>query len=168
MDPLKVEGIVNLPPARSIRKLQSLQGKSNFLRCFIVNYAKITKVFMCLLKQDTPFVWDETAQLAFEALKKALLSAPLLRPPDYSRDFILYLATSESTIGVVLVQEDDKLVEHVVYYLSHALARPELKYSHIEKLALSDVYAVHRLHHYILLRTTKVVVDVNPFQYVLS
>ena len=82
---------------------------------------------MHLLKQDTPFVWDETAQLAVEALKKALLSAPLLRPPDYSRDFILYLAVSESTIGVGLVQEDDKLVEHVVYYLSRALVGPELK-----------------------------------------
>ena len=97
---------------------------------------------MCLLKQDTPFVWDETAQLAFEALKKALLLAPLLRPPDYSRDFILYLAASESTIGVFLVQEDDKIQEHVIYYLSRALARPELRYSHIEKLALADVYAV--------------------------
>ena len=73
---------------------------------------------MRLLKQDTPFVWDEIAQLTFKALKKALLSAPLLRPPDYSRDIILYLAASESTIGVVLVQEDDRLQEHVVYYLS--------------------------------------------------
>ena len=103
MDPLKVEPIVNLLPPCSLRQLQSLQGKSNFLRCFIVNYAKITKGFMRLLKQDTHFVWDETAQLAFEALKKALLSAPLLRPPDYSKDFILYLVVYELTIGVVLV-----------------------------------------------------------------
>ena len=102
---MKFEAIVNLPPPHSIRQLQSLQGKSNFFCHFIVNYAKITKGFMRLLKQDTPFVWDETAQLTFEALKRALLSAPLLRPPDYSRDFILYLAASESTIGVVLVQE---------------------------------------------------------------
>ena len=127
MDPLKVEAIVNLPPPHSIRQLQSLQGKSNFLRRFIVNYAKITKGFMCLLKHNTPFVWDETAQLAFEALKKSLLSAPLLRLLDYSRDFILYLAASESTIGVVLVQEDDNLQEHVIYYLSQALAGPELR-----------------------------------------
>ena len=103
MDPLKVEAIVNLPPPRSIRKLQILQGKYNFIRWFIMNYAKITKGFMHLLKQDTPFVWDETAQLVFKALKKALLLAPLLRPPDYSHDLILYLVTSESTIGVVLV-----------------------------------------------------------------
>ena len=123
---------------------------------------------MRLLKQDTPFVRDETAQLAFKALKKALLLAPLLHPPDYFHDFILYLATSELTIGVVLVQEDDKLQEHVVYYLSHALAGLELRYSHVEKLALAAVYVVQRLHHYILLRTTTIVVDVNPFQYVLS
>ena len=97
-----------------------------------------------------------------------MLLAALLRPPDYSRDFILYLAVSESTIGVVMFQEDNKLIEHVIYYLSCALARPELRYFHIEKLALVAVYAVKRLCHYILLRTTTVVVDVNPFQYVLS
>ena len=72
---------------------------------FIVNYAKITKGFMRLLKQDTPFIWDETVKLSFEALKKA----HLLHLPDYSHDFILYLAVSDLTIGVVLVQEDDKL-----------------------------------------------------------
>ena len=75
---------------------------------------------------------------------------------------------SESTIGVVLVQEDDKLTKHVIYYLSRDLAGPELRYSHVEKLALVVVYAVQRLRHYILLRTTTVVVDVNLFQYVLS
>ena len=71
-----------------------------------------------------------------------MLLAPLLHLPDYSRDFILYLGVCESTIGVVLVQEDDKLQEHVIYYLSHAVAGPELKYSHVEKLALAAVYAI--------------------------
>ena len=64
---------------------------------------RLIRVLMHLFKYDTPFVWDETAQLPFEALKKALLSAPLLRSPNYSRDFIFYLAASELTIGVFLV-----------------------------------------------------------------
>ena len=68
----------------------------------------------------------------------------------------------------MLVQEDYKIVEHVVYYLSGALVGPKLKYSHVEKLALAAIYAVQRLRHYILLRTTTVMADVNPFQYVLS
>ena len=49
VDPLKVEAIVNLSP-HSIRQLQSLQGKSNFLQHFIVNYYNITKCFMRLVK----------------------------------------------------------------------------------------------------------------------
>ena len=94
--------------------------------------------------------------------------APLSHPPDYTKDFILYLAALKSTLGVLLVQEDDNLIEHVVYYLSHDLAEPKLRYSHVEKLALAAVYTVQRLRHYILLRTTTIVVDVNPFQYFLS
>jgi hypothetical protein len=57
-----------------------------------VNYANITKGFMCLLKKDTPFIWDERAQESFDALKKALVSAPLLKSPDYSRDYLLYIS----------------------------------------------------------------------------
>jgi hypothetical protein len=82
-----------------------------------VNYANITKVFMRLLK-DTPFIWDERAHESFDALKKAMVSTPLLKPPDYSRDYLLYIAASEETIGMVLVQENDELREHVIYYLS--------------------------------------------------
>jgi hypothetical protein len=69
---------------------------------------------------------------------------------------------------MVLVQEDDELHEHIVYYLSRNLVGPELKYSHVEKLALAVVHAVQRLRHYILLCKTTVVADINPFQYVLT
>jgi hypothetical protein len=168
VDPLKVEAILQLPPPCTIRQLQGLQGKANFLRRFIVNYANITKGFMHLLKKDTPFIWDERAQESFDALKKALVSAPLLKSPDYSRDYLLYIVASAETIGMVLVQEDDELHEHVIYYLSQNLVGPELNYSHVEKLALVVVHAVQRLRHYILLCKTTVVVDVNPFQYVLT
>jgi hypothetical protein len=56
VDPLKVEEFLQLPPPRMIRQLQCLQGKANFFRQFIVNYANITKGFMCLLKKCTSFI----------------------------------------------------------------------------------------------------------------
>jgi hypothetical protein len=62
VDPLKVKAILQLPPPRTIRHLQGLQGKDNFLHRFIVNYANITKGFMCLLNKVTPFIWDDRAQ----------------------------------------------------------------------------------------------------------
>jgi hypothetical protein len=140
----------------------------NFLRCFVANYAEITKGFMRLLKKDAPFSWDKAAQRSFDALKHALTTAPLLRPPNYNKNFLLYLATVESTIGMVLVQEDDSFSEYVIYYLSQGLVGPKLNYSHIEKLALATVHAVQRFRHYVLFHKTIVIAVVNPFQYMLT
>ncbi len=119
-----------------------MQGEANFLRRFIPNYAEITKGFTRLLKQSASFFWDEIAQKSFDALKHALTHAPLLHPPNYNQDYFLYLAASYSTIGMVLVQEDEFGTEHVIYYLSHTLNPTELKYSHVEKLALEVVQAI--------------------------
>jgi hypothetical protein len=107
VDPLKVEAILNLPPPSTLLQLQSLQGKANFLRRFIPNYAEITRGFTRLLKKGSEFVWDTIANNAFEALKLSLTRAPVLFPPDYNRDYFLYLVASDYTIGMVLVQEDD-------------------------------------------------------------
>jgi hypothetical protein len=55
VDPLKVEVIVQLPPPCTIPQLQSLQGKVNFLRRFIANYAEITKGFHVFIEEGSPF-----------------------------------------------------------------------------------------------------------------
>ena len=97
-----------------------------------------------------------------------LVNAPLLRPPNYHRDFTLYLAAAFSTIAMVLVQDDDDGNEHVIYYLSLNLLDTEACYAHVEKLALAAVHAVQRFRHYILLRMITVVSDCNPMTYILS
>ena len=81
---------------------------------------------MQLLKKGTLYLWDDQAQRSFDALKHALVSAPLLSAPDYSRDFLLYLAASPSLLGIVLVQVHNEDSEHVIYYLSKGLIIPEL------------------------------------------
>jgi hypothetical protein len=123
---------------------------------------------MRLLKKDVPFFWDEYAQLSFDALKHALTTAPLLWPPNNNKDFLLYLAAAKSTIGMVLVQEDDSFSEYVIYYLSRGLVGPEINYYHIKKLVLVSVHAVQRFRHYVLFRKTTIIAIVNPFQYMLT
>jgi hypothetical protein len=118
---------------------------------------------MRLLKKDVPFFWDEASQRSFDALKHALTTTPLLRPPNYNKYFLLYLVAVESTIGMVLVQEDDSFSEYVIYYLSRGLVGPELNYSHIEKLVLAAVHVDQQFRHYVLFRKTIVIAVVNPF-----
>jgi hypothetical protein len=123
---------------------------------------------MRLLKKGVPFCWDEVAQRSFEALKWALTSSPLLQPLDYNKVFLLYLVVAESTIGMVLVQEDDLLKRTLYITLVQGLVGLELNYSHIEKLALVAVHAIQWFCHYIVLCKTTVITIINPFQYVLT
>jgi hypothetical protein len=148
VDSLKVKVILNLPPPSSLRQLQSLQGKENFLRRFIPNYAELTLGFTRLLKKGSKFIWDTTTNNAFEVLKLSLTCTPLLFPPHYSQDYFLYLAALDYTIAMVLIQEDDSHDSHVIYYLSRSLMTTETKYLHVEKLALVAVQAVQRFRHY--------------------
>jgi hypothetical protein len=144
VDPLKVEVILNFPPPSTLYQLQSLQGKANILRRFIPNYVELMKGFTQVLKKGHDFVWNETANKAFQALKLALTRKPLLFPPDYSRYYFLYFVSSDSTIAMVLVQEDVSHNEHVIYYLSRSLTTTETKYMHVEKLALEAIQVVQR------------------------
>ena len=69
---------------------------------------------------------------------------------------------------MVLVQEDPIGEEHMIYYLSRSLFGPEFRNSHVEKLALATVIAVERFYHYILLRTTTIIVDSNSMYHILT
>ena len=102
---------------------------------------------MRLLKKDTPFVWDDFVQCAFDNLKHALTHAHLLQPPNYPKDYSLYVAMSLSTIGMVLVQIDENDIEHVIYYARKNILDSKTHYSHVEKLALATVIAVQKFHH---------------------
>ena len=71
-------------------------------------------------------------------------------------------------IGMVLVQEDEFHNEHVIYYLSQNLNPTEIKYSHVEKLALAAVQVIQRFRHYILLRKTMAIYNCSPMMYILT
>ena len=55
IDPLKIASILALRSLTNITELQSLQGKENFLRHFVWNFAEKMHGYMRLLKQETPF-----------------------------------------------------------------------------------------------------------------
>lgn len=114
VDPYKVQAIKEVTPLQTLKKLQSLQGKANFLRWFVPYYATCMHGFLFLLHQDIPFKWDDQAQKSFEALKEALTSAPLIIPPNYDKDDTLYLSTSKTALARVLIQDGLDGKEHVI------------------------------------------------------
>ena len=75
---------------------------------------------------------------------------------------MLYVVSSNTTIGMVLAQENPNIQEHVIYYLSKSLIDSETHYSCVEKLDLAMVIDIQNFHHYILLCTTTVLMDKKP------
>ena len=66
----------------------------------------------------------------------------MIHPSDYSKEFLLYIAASATTIAMVLVQDNLHGQEHVIYYTSKNLIDSETHYSHVEKLALATIIDV--------------------------
>ena len=103
--PLTIAVVVALPPPSDIIELQSLQGKEIFLHHFVCNFVEKMHGYMCLLKKNTPFLWDHQAQRDFDHLKKGN-TLNCVSPRTLFKRFILYIVASITTIGMVLVQED--------------------------------------------------------------
>ena len=98
IDPLNIAAILSVPTPNNIFELQSLQRKVKNFSHFVCNFAEKTHDYMCLLKKDTPFFWDDQAQRAFDNIKHTLTHSPVIYHPDYSKDFLLYVASSTTTI----------------------------------------------------------------------
>jgi hypothetical protein len=114
---LKVETVEQLPPPTDVKSLRSFLGRARFYRRFVKDFSKITKPLTQLLQKDVPFDFDEKCSAAFRTLKNALVSAPIIQPPDWSQPFKIMCDASDYAIGEVLGQIKEGQV-HAVYYAS--------------------------------------------------
>ncbi len=94
-----------------------------------------------MLKKDSVVAWTEEAIKSFNLVKLALSSTPVLISPDYTQDFILFSFASDHTRVVVLMQKRDQLEKPIAFF-SRTIRDATLKYSIIEKKALSLVKAL--------------------------
>jgi len=149
MDPAKIEAIKLRQAPRNVKQVQEFLGICNYYRKFIEGFAKLAKPITDLLKKDNKFIWSEECQAAFEGLKEALISYPILRLPDFKRLFILFTDASGYALGAILAQRDDEGREYVVSYASRALKNAELHYGITEKECLGVVWAVKHFRIYL-------------------
>jgi len=105
MDPQKIQAIVEWSAPKSVPELRSFLGLANYYRRFIEGYSKKTTPLSDLLKKNRRWEWMVDCQQAFEKLKTAVASAPVLGLPDFEKPFEVHTDASDRAIGGVLVQE---------------------------------------------------------------
>ena len=131
-DPKKVQVVTDWTTPKSVQDVRSFLGLANYFRKYIQGYAKLaaplTNLLKCLdpgesikgrrlrrlqpdrraaIEANFAVKWSAACQQAFEGLKVALTSAPVLRLPDFDKPFemVADACTSTPAIGAVLLQE---------------------------------------------------------------
>jgi trans-aconitate methyltransferase len=103
-DPAKIQAIRDWPTPSSVKHIRSFLGLAGYYRRFIRQYGVLSRPPSDLLKKNAQFQWTSIHQQTFEALKQALISAPVLALPDFSKSCTVETDASDKGVGAVLMQ----------------------------------------------------------------
>ena len=103
-----------MPSPTDIKVVCSFLGHAGFYRRFIKDFSKTPRPLTNLLQKEIPFVFDEDCKEAFEVLKKALITAPIVQPPDSSLPVEIMCDASDFAIGAVLGQRVTMLAKPLI------------------------------------------------------
>ena len=140
-----MRAILDLEPPRTVKALQSLNGKVAALNKFVSKATDKCLPFFRVLRKS--FEWTDECQKAFEDLKKYLSSPPLLSPSMPREELYLYIALSQAAVSAALVR-DDGGSQRPVYFISKAFRGAEERYPRMEKLAFALITTARKLKPY--------------------
>eukprot|EP00253_Pinus_taeda_P025310 PITA_25310 len=167
VDPNKIAIIQKVPPPQKVRDVQSFLGLAGYYRRFIKDFSKLASPLFSLLGKDVEFKWTDDCQGALDELKYNLVSAPILRGPNWALPFHIDTDASNKAIGAALGQVEEKL-PYTIYFVSKTLSKAEMNYTVIEKEFLAVVHSLNKFRHYITGYQTFVHTDHAAIRYLMN
>ena len=179
-DPKKIEKVKQWPLPKTIKQLRSFLGFCGYYRRFIKQYADLARPLETLCVESAPNLdkskkkhqdisenWTSQHDSAFNSLKLALTTAPVLSYPNETGTFILDTDASNIGIGAVLSQIQNG-TERVIAYESRKLTKPERRYCVTRKELLAVYSFVKHFHHYLFGRAFQVRTDHKALLWMLN
>lgn len=148
LDDKKLEVVREWPVPTNVHELRSFLGMANFFRRSVRRYAHIAAPLHSLTSSKAVWNWQEPQQIAFEALKRALTSAPVIAIPDTNLPYTVYTDASDQQCGAVLTQDHGRGPQ-VIAFESRTLLPAERNYSVQDKEMLCIVHACRLWRHYL-------------------
>ena len=145
----KVKIIQDWQEPKKVKDIQSFLGFTNFYHQFIFNYLDIVIPLTRLTRKDIPWKFDSSCQDAFNSLKKAFTSTPILTHWISDAQLIMETDALDYALAAILsiVNEDNKV--HPVAFHSRTFTAAELNYNTYDKKLLAIFKAFKIWWHYL-------------------
>jgi hypothetical protein len=143
MDLAKVQDVTEWPLQRSARAVRGFLGLAGYYRKFVQDYGIIATPLTAMLRKEG-FVWTEAATAAFDALKAAITTAPVLVLPDFTLPFVVECDASTYGFGVVLLQDN-----HLVAFFSQPVAPRHRSLAAYERELIELVLTIRHWRSYL-------------------
>ena len=103
--PKTVRTIVEWPQPQSVKDVRSFLGLAGFYRRFIRNFSLKARPLTDLAKDGIRWQWTKTEEQAFRQPKRSLVTAPVLKMPDFEGPFVVTIDASRVSVGAILEQD---------------------------------------------------------------
>lgn len=158
VDPKKVKAVRDWPEPDNLGKLRSFLGLVGYYRKFVPGLAQTSAPLTELIKKNVPWTWGDRQRAAFNALKQALTTAPVLAVPQFGKPYVIYTDASDAALGAVLLQDQGHGLRPCAYY-SRKLRPAERNYSVGDKELLAIIDALREYSVYVQGVPTKLYTD---------
>jgi hypothetical protein len=149
MDPAKVEAVREWPVPTNLRAVRGFLGFANFYRRFIKDFATIARPLNDLTKKDTPWSWGTPQQDAFDTLRRAFTSAPILTLWDPTLPTRIEVDASGFATGGALLQKHADGLWHPVAFRSASMQPAERNYEIYDREMLAIIEALKDWRHFL-------------------
>jgi len=149
MSNAKVKTIQEWPESKKVKNIQSFLEFANFYRHFIFNYSDMVIPLTRLTRKDTPWNFDENCRKAFNTLKQAFTSTPILTHWVPDTQLVVETNASDYALAAILsiVTKDNEI--HPIAFHSRTFSAPELNYDVHDKELLAIFEAFKMWRHYL-------------------
>ena len=163
----KISAVSDWPVPEIVTDVRSFLGTASYYRRFVKDFATIAAPLHSLTHQGKKFLWTADCQRAFDRLKEALCTTPVLKFPKPEAPFVLDTDASLTGIGAVLSQVIDGR-EYVLGYASRSLSKTERNYCTTRRELLAVKHFVQHFRPYLYGRAFTIRTDHASLTWLLN
>ena len=145
--PGKVKAVIEWPRPKSVHDVRSFLGLASYYRRFVRGFLEIARPLTELTRAGAEWKWSTSQHTAFNRLKLALTTAPVLMLPDFGKQFVVTTDASDAAVGAILEQDFGNGLQPIAF-ASKKLNNAEMRYSAYERELLGIVWAIAQWKHY--------------------